>query len=219
MFIGHLGAGLALKKMDRSTNVGWFVGSVLLLDLLLWILVLLGFEFVIIPTNYPEIHYLSFQFPYSHSLVASAGWSILLFIIVKRFTKNNLTSGVIALGVFSHFILDFIAHPPQIPLMGNDSMKMGLSLWDMMPLELTVEFIILAAGLYLYLSVTTPSRAGGRYGMIVLMLLLAIAAFTGQLLGPPPQSAMQIALSSLFTIIVTVLLTAYLDKKRIPKPL
>ena len=219
MFIGHLGAGLALKKMDRTTNLGLFMASVMLLDFLLWIFVLLKIEFVTIPENYSQIHYLLFQFPFSHSLVASLCWSVLVFVLIKLISKKNLTAGLMALGVFSHFVFDFIAHPPRIPLMGEDSMKMGLSLWNIMPLELSLEFIILAAGMYAHLSVTTTSTAGGKYGLIVLMIFLVIAAFTGQLLGPAPQSSSQVALSSIFTIVITVLLTFYLDRKRISKPI
>ncbi len=219
MFIGHLGAGLALKKMDRTTNLGWFVASALLLDVLLWIMVLLKVEFVIIPENYPELHYLLFQFPYSHSLAAGIFWSGLVYLLVKQISRKDVTALAMAIGVFSHFIFDVIAHPPRIPLMGEDSMMIGLSLWDTMPLELAVEFMILTSGMYWYVSVTTSATAGGKYGLMVLMLFLSIAAFTGQMLGPAPQTGSQVALSSLFTIIITVILTFYLDRKRISKPL
>jgi hypothetical protein len=123
------------------------------------------------------------------------------------------------MGVFSHFIFDLIAHPPRIPVWGEDSVKVGLSLWDNMPVELSLEFIILAGGMYAYLTTTTAATTGGKYGMVVLMLFLAIAAFTGQLLGPAPASGNQVAVSSLFTIVITVILTFYLDRKRISKPI
>jgi hypothetical protein len=219
MFIGHLGAGLALKKMDRNTNLGWFVASVLALDFLLWIFVLLNIESVIIPENYSEIHYLLFQYSFSHSLMASLCWGALVFIVVWLISRRSLTAGAMAIGVFSHFVFDFIAHPPRLPLMGEDSMKVGLSLWNNMPVELSLEFVLLGTGMYLYLSTTTSAKAGGKYGLVVLMLFLTIAAFTGQMIGPAPQSGVQVAFSSLFTIAVTVLLTFYLDKKRISKPI
>lgn len=219
MFIGHLGAGLALKKLDRNTNLGWFVASVMMLDFLLWIFVLLKVESVVIPDNYSETHYLLFQFPYSHSLAATLCWSALVFILVRLTLKSDLTAGLMAVGVFSHFVFDFIAHPPRIPLMGEDSMKVGLSLWNNMPVELSLEFVLLGLGMYLYLSTTAPAKAGGKFGLVVLMLFLTIAAFTGQMLGPAPQSGTQVAFSSLFTMVITVVLTFYLDRKRISKPI
>jgi hypothetical protein len=151
--------------------------------------------------------------------MASLCWSALVFILARMFSKNNLSASAMALGVFSHFVFDFIAHPPSIPLMGEDSLMVGLSLWDNMPVELSLEFMILAAGMYAYLSLTTAATAGGKYGLIVLMSFLTISAFMGQLMGPPPRSIMQIAFSSLFIIIITVLLTSYFDKKRISKPI
>lgn len=219
MFIGHLGAGLALKKMDRTTNLGWFVAAALLPDFVLWILVLLKVEFVLIPDNYPDLHYLLFQFPYSHGLVAILFWSGAVFLLTRLVTRKDLTALAMAIGVFSHFIFDVIAHPPRIPLMGEDSLKIGLSLWNTMPLELAVEFMILVSGMYWYLSVTASITTGGKYGLMVLMLFLSVAAFTGQMLGPAPQTGSQVAFSSMFTIIITVLLTFYLDRKRISKPL
>ena len=58
-------------------NVGVFVVAALLLDLVLWLFVLLGWESVTIPANFANTHQPEFVFPYSHGLVASVVWSAL----------------------------------------------------------------------------------------------------------------------------------------------
>jgi hypothetical protein len=44
MFAGHVGAGLAIALAERRVNVGVVIAAALLLDLLLWLFVLLGWE-------------------------------------------------------------------------------------------------------------------------------------------------------------------------------
>ena len=75
MFAGHVGAALAIGRAERRVNVGAFVLAALLLDIVLWLFVLLGWESVTIPANFTSTHQPEFVFPYSHGLVASVVWS------------------------------------------------------------------------------------------------------------------------------------------------
>ncbi|NML46394.1 hypothetical protein HHL11_21780 [Ramlibacter sp. G-1-2-2] len=63
MFAGHVGAALALGRMERRVNVAWFVLAALLLDVLLWLFVLLGWEAVTIPADFAQRHQPEFHFP------------------------------------------------------------------------------------------------------------------------------------------------------------
>ena len=127
MFAGHLAAGLVLKKMERRINLGWFFFASLFHDFLLGILVLLGLEQIHIPTNFAETHYLTFTFPYSHGLAAAILWSALAFgityTVLPRWTsKERKQAGLaIAVTVFSHFVLDWFVHIPEMPLLGENS--------------------------------------------------------------------------------------------------
>jgi hypothetical protein len=96
MFIGHLGAGLAMRKFDKKINLAWFFVSVLFLDLLLWVFVLLGFENVIVPQNFEKLHYLTFIFPYSHSFIATVAWSLLVYVTAEIITKRHITSLILS---------------------------------------------------------------------------------------------------------------------------
>ncbi len=67
MFAGHLGTALAFGRAERGVNVGVFVVAALLLDFLLWLFVLLGWESVTIPADFASKHQAEFVFPYSHA--------------------------------------------------------------------------------------------------------------------------------------------------------
>src|SRR5262245_28014615 len=126
MFAGHLAAGLVLKKVERRLNLGWLFFATLFHDFLLGILVLLGLEQVHIPSNFAQTHYLTFTFPYSHGLAASIFWSLLGFgityaLLPRWSSSERKRAGLaISLVVFSHFILDWMVHIPEIPLLGNN---------------------------------------------------------------------------------------------------
>ena len=72
MFAGHVGAGLAIAGAERRLNVGVFIAAALLLDLVLWVFVLLGWESVAIPADFAHTHQAAFVFPYSHGLRVEA---------------------------------------------------------------------------------------------------------------------------------------------------
>lgn len=216
MFIGHLGAGLAMRKFDKKTNLAWFFVSVLFLDLLLWIFILLGFERVIVPRDFENLHYLKFFFPFSHSLIAALAWSILFYVGAEVITKRRLTAILMGIGVFSHFIFDFIVHTPELSLLGDNSAVIGLGLWNHIYIALTVELIIYFAGLIIYLKETRGIGFGGKYGIYIFSVILVAAAFVTQLLSPKPQNGNEVAGSALLSIILVILISYWLDRKRVP---
>jgi hypothetical protein len=72
VFAGHIGVALAAARADRRTHAGVFVGASLLLDVLLWLFVLPGWESVRIGADFATTHQPQFVFPYSHGLLAAA---------------------------------------------------------------------------------------------------------------------------------------------------
>lgn len=217
MFIGHLGAGLALKKLDTKINLFWLFTSVMFLDLLLWILVMLGIEKIHVPANYTDLHYLTFTFPYSHSLLASFIWAILAYLFVVVITKKKKIAIVLALGLFSHFILDYLVHPKELQLIGDSSKMIGLGLWNNMPLALFAELMLLIIGLIFYFGATKPKEKIGKYAIVIFMSIITIVAFAGQLFSPSPKSADKLAIGSIITIAIVNIISFWIDKKRISK--
>jgi hypothetical protein len=63
MFVGHLGAGLAIKAAAPRLNLGTVVAAALYADLLLWALVLAGVESVGEPIRAGGARVLTFTVP------------------------------------------------------------------------------------------------------------------------------------------------------------
>ena len=216
MFIGHLGAGLALKHFDKKTNLAWFFVSVLFPDLLLWIFVLLGVEEVIVPVNFDKLHYLKFFFPYSHSLLGTIVWSILVYVAADVITKRRKTAILMGAGVLSHFLFDIFVHTPDLSVFGNNSVLLGLGLWNSIYIALLVELVFYFTGLYIYLKGTKGLAFGGKFGMYIFSGLLIAAAFISQVLSPEPLDGKEVAGSALLSVILVILISYWLDKKRVP---
>ena len=219
MFAGHLAAGLALKKVERKVNLGWLFFAALVHDFLLGVLVLLGVEQIHAPTDFAQKHYLNFTFPYSHSLLTSLLWSLLAFgityAILSRWTvQERKRAGLaISLAVFSHFVFDWIVHAPDLPLWSDASPKIGLGLWNNLPLALIVEVALVGIGFALYLVAVKPKSNLARYGLGTLLLLISLMTVMGQLLAETPPPAEGAALSWILQPFLICGLAFWFDRK------
>jgi hypothetical protein len=108
--------------------LGWLFFGAMFFDLLLWLLVLLGIESVILPEKLWTIADVRFAFPYCHGLAASLLWSLTAFATVWFFLpmtspliEGTRIARVLAAAVFCHFILDWLVHIPELPLLGPTS--------------------------------------------------------------------------------------------------
>lgn len=215
MFAGHIGAALAIGRAERRVNVGAFVLAALLLDAVLWLFVLFDIEGVTIPADFARTHQPRFTFPYSHGLVGAIIWSVLAGAIVygrPRVHDARLRAAArVGAAVLSHWLLDALVHAPELPLAGADSPRVGLGLWQRMPVALAAEALIVAAGLLLYLPGAELSTARKR---AVLALTLFTLGFTvvGMTIAPPPPSGTAMAASSLASILVVSALAGWFGK-------
>jgi hypothetical protein len=67
---------------------------------------------------------------------------------------NKRNAMVIGLVVFSHWLLDFIVHLPDLPLVLNDSPKVGLGLWGSgvgLAASGVLELLLLIFGISIYI--------------------------------------------------------------------
>jgi hypothetical protein len=216
MFAGHVGAGLAIGHAERRVNVGLFVAAALLLDMVLWLFVLLGLESVAIPTNFASTHQAEFVFPYSHSLAASAVWSVLAAAGAWAFCAGLGTARVrvallFAAAVFSHWLLDVLVHRPELPLAGAKSPVVGLGLWNNMPVALVAEAAVVVLGMLLFIPRSGLPR-GRAIAIAVLSLVILVFTIVGSTFAPPPPSGVAMAGSSLVTLLVVCALAAWLGR-------
>lgn len=197
MFIGHIAVGLASKKIAPEVSLGTLIGAPLLLDLIWPIFLLLGIETVRIEPGATQVTPLDLHdYPYTHSLVAALAWSVFAGGVHHTFKKDRSAAIVIAANVFSHWILDFVTHRPDMPLYPGSTKYVGLGLWYSRFATIAVEMPMFIIGAYLYARATKAKDKTGRYAYAALIAFLVVVYF-GNIYGPPPPSATAIALSAL----------------------
>lgn len=219
MFVGHYGAGLAAKRFAPRMSLGTMVLATLFADLLGWALVVTGFEhFAIKPgittTNPLELY----DYPISHSLAMDVVWGALFAAIYYLVRKHWRGSVVIFVLVLSHWLLDFIAHRPDMPLAPGIHKYYGLGLYNSRPGMIAVEGLIWLGGIVIYLGATRSRKRLGAYlfwiGTAVLTWIWLVS-----LRGlPPPGTIVQAGISSLIFMTVTVVWAYWVDHLRSSTP-
>lgn len=220
MFIGHYGVALAAKRVDKNIPLGLLFFATQYADILFFLLILTGIETMSIVPGITASNPLDFTYyPYSHSLTASLLWAGLFFVVFKitpskSGSRNNRIALVVAAIVLSHFFLDLIVHRPDLPLLGDNSYKLGLGLWNYIIISSLIEILIFVAGLWLYLKSTKGISFGGKYGMIIFAVFSVIMQMAS-LFMPPPPDIKGFAIFGLVYQLLMIGVVSWLDKKRI----
>ena len=189
MFIGHFGVGLAAKKVATKTSLGTLFLATQFIDLLWPLFLIFGIEQVKIdPGNTAFTPFDFVLYPYSHSLIAVLFWSLIfgsIYFLIKKDLKTSIWLGVL---VLSHWILDFITHRPDLPLLiGSNSPMVGLGIWNSVIATILIEGGIFILGVYLFIKITKARNKIGFYSFWSLIIFL-ILIYGMNLLGPPPES-------------------------------
>lgn len=196
MFIGHAAAALAGKRAAPRTSLGVLLGAAVFLDLLWPVFLLLGWERVEIRPGVTAANPLDFvSYPISHSLLTSLGWSLLaggVYYAVTRYGYGGWTVGAL---VFSHWVLDWLVHRPDLPLWPGGP-KVGIGIWHSVPLTVALELLTLAAGLVIYLGTTRPRDGVGRWAFRALIAFYVVVYFANTF-GSPPADARVLAWAAL----------------------
>ena len=184
---------MAAKKLQPTLSLGMLFLAAQLLDLLWPTLLLLGIEHVIISPGISKVTPLDFvDYPISHSLILVTMWSLLVGAGSFLFTKNHLTSVVLASLVLSHWMLDTIVHIPDLPIYPGHSPKVGLGLWNSFTLTIIVEGGLLIAGVLMYVQTKSIKKRKVTWKFWSLVTFLLVIQ-TMNFIGPPPPSVSMIA--------------------------
>ncbi|XOV93768.1 MAG: metal-dependent hydrolase [Bacteroidota bacterium] len=193
MFIGHYALAFGAKKVDKLPSLAIMFVAVQFLDLLWPIFVLLGLETFEIDPGNTAITPLNFtSYPYSHSLLMSVVWGILLGGIYFAMTKNKKGSQLLGLLVVSHWILDLLTHRADLPLSPFGGPKVGLGLWNMPALEIIIEIGLFLGGVFLYLRAVEVKRKIAFWSLIAFFIIIHMM----NIFGPPPPSINAVAWSA-----------------------
>jgi hypothetical protein len=219
MFIGHYGMALALKRVEPKLSLGTLFIAVQLVDLAWGATILLGWEQVRIHPGWTAASPLQFvSYPITHSLLAAGLWATVAAIAwytwpTRDTSRHSRAALIVALAVASHWFLDAVVHVPDLPLAGDDTTKIGLGLWNSIPLTFTVELALLGLGLALYLrggSRNHPVRQAWAVGFAAVLA----TAYIATTLGPPPPSVRAMGIGAIITIVTLAGLGGWIDRGR-----
>jgi hypothetical protein len=187
MFVGHYGPSFAIKAAQPAIPLWLLFIAVQLVDVVWSVLIPFGIEKArIVPgitaSNPFDLYYM----PYTHSLVAALLWSVAAGVLCKVLPGLRRWSAAAWIGaaVFSHWVLDWWVHRPDLPLY-DDTMKVGLGIWNVV----------------------------GRFGPPAFGVLM-VALQTYVFFGPPPASTSEWAITALVSYVVFAAVIEWLTTQR-----
>lgn len=193
MFIGHFAVALAAKKVEPRVSLWVLILSCQFLDLLWPILVVAGVEHLHVDYGATVQTPLAFDhYPYSHSLVMALFWGVMVATVWAIFNRSRPLLLLVAV-TFSHWILDFVTHAPDLQIIPGWDLKLGLGLWNYPFAAQLLEMGMTLAALVLYFQAQPTFARRIRYFALIALL----AAFhLANLFGPkPPLDAPEIMIA------------------------
>lgn len=218
MFVGHYGPALATKIGKRPPSLGAAFLAVQLVDVAWAVFVMIGIEYGRIEPGFMALSALRLDhMPWTHSLPAALAWSLAGMLVYRVFDPRGGwgAAALIGLCVFSHWVLDYLVHAPDLPLT-FDGAKVGLGWWDVPALGMGAEAVVLFGGFFLYLGATKALGAAGRIAPWALMALF-VGLYAFDKLGPAPEDLKSFAPTALAAYAAITVLGFLLDRTRAPK--
>ena len=182
MFVGHYSVAFAVRSEKNRIPLWVLFIAVQFLDYIWATLVLVGIEKLHVIKGFTAGSMLDSYFhPYSHSLIVAVIWSCVGALIYKllcsrlRYPCTRSAFLIVGLAVFSHWILDLIAHPRDLAIY-DDTWKVGFGLWNYRDPEFALEIALLAVGVFLYLTrnATSSIRKGAVIAFGVALVVIQI---------------------------------------------
>lgn len=212
MFIGHFGAGLASKNIDKKISLGTLILAAQFLDLIWPVLLLFGVEKVKIePGNTPFTPLNFISYPFSHSLFAVIIWGLLFGIVYYIIKKNIKGSLLLGLLVVSHWVLDLFTHRPDLQLFPWSGLKVGLGLWYSVISTIIIEGAIFITGIYFFLRARKERDHKFNIRFWSLIIFLSLIYFMN-IYGSPPPSENELTYTGL-ALWIFVVWGYWIDKK------
>jgi membrane-bound metal-dependent hydrolase YbcI (DUF457 family) len=215
MFSGHFGLAFAAKRPVPQVSLPTTILAAQWLDTLWPIFLLLGIEDVRIDRGNTRLTPLDFfHYPWTHSALMAAVWGLVFGAVHFAFRRSARAAALLAGLVFSHWVLDWITHRPDLPLWPGGP-RVGLGLWNAPIAETIVEAAIYLGGVAVYLRATRPRDRIGRYACWVFVLFLPLMQLASSL-SPPPSVAV-LAWSAAILPWPLLLWTWWFDRHREPR--
>jgi hypothetical protein len=219
MFVGHYSVAFAAKSEKNKIPLWVLFVAVQFLDYIWATLVLLGIEKLRVIKGFTAGSMLDSYFhPYSHSLVTAILWSSVAAIGYKVFCSRHgcyytkYAPLIVGLAVFSHWILDLIAHPRDLPIYDN-TWKVGFGLWNYRDPEFALEIALLAIGIMLYMARNVLS-AGRKAAVVAFGVILVVVQIGDTYVPRTPLSDKATAMGVWIFYTLFVIIAFLLENER-----
>ena len=217
MLIGHYGPAFAIKAIDKKVPLWMLFIAVQIPDIIWGILILCGVEKANInPSltfNPLDLEYM----PYSHGLLSTITYSFIivgLLMLLPRFKKNPSIACWIGLAIFSHWLLDFISHRPDLPVLYGFCFKLGLGLWNYPILATIIEVgIFLGGAIWYAIRVKGFKEWGNGLFWSYIIVSIVMSVIRGKVMDPT-SIEVTIILALLYYTMATIIIYA-VEKKEV----
>ena len=126
---GHFAIALAAKPAAWKVPLWVLLLSTEVPDLISYLFRFIGIEKFSVSQTYSHQGVTQLRpgsYPWSHGLFITVVWSLVAAAIAFIFFRNCRAASVVGLSVLSHWVLDFIVHRAELPLLFNNSPQVGL---------------------------------------------------------------------------------------------
>ena len=158
-------------------------------------------------------YYRALQIGWSHSLLTGIVWAAAAAAIAMVARYSRSAAVLIGIAVISHWLLDAVSHPPDMPLLPGGDTRVGLGLWRSLPLTLFIEggCWLIALGIYAT-SFPAKGKAGlhGFWGVTALLTLV----WYNNVAGAPPPDPKSAPLASLILFALVIAWAYWIDTQR-----
>lgn len=214
MFTGHFAAAIAAKAVAPRAPLWVYIGASQFVDIIWSGLIIAGIEKVGFDETLKGSPLdLSFM-PYTHSLPAALGWSLLAALIARRWWPSG-TAAMIGLVTFSHWLTDLLVHRPDLPL-GFTGPKLGLGLWNYPAAEMALEIGLLGLATGMWVAQRVRGRQSAWPALLFLGFLVTLQMFAA--MGAGATTAAALGQSALLAYAAVILVAALVDRRQ-PKRL
>ena len=203
---------MAAKRLAPRASLAVLILAAQLADVMWPVFVALGIEQVRIDPGNTAFTPLDFvAYPYSHSLLLLVVWGLVLGVLTRTHVGGRAAIPLIAGLVVSQWVLDWITHRPDMPLLPGGP-RLGLGLWNSVPWTFAVELVMFAGGTWIYVGFTRAKDAIGRWGFFTLMAFLLLAYLANLRSVPPSVTALYTA--SIVGVLVIAAWAWWVDRHR-----
>ena len=188
MHVGHIAAGFIAKRIETSPSLGTLVLAAMLPDFLWCIFMIAGMEHVRFHEAKGAANYFeAYDIALSHSLLMDIVWAAVFAGLYYTLRRQARGAWILFALVLSHWLLDVVAHRPDMPLAPGLSTRLGLGLWANVPATIIIEGGLWLLAIILYIRST---HARTRVGAVVFWIGIVPLTLSGynNVAGPPPPN-------------------------------